>query len=93
MSLARHNIVFISLTAKEVHTCNSFRPLSVRSARDVGGAHLPGPGATAPQTEQPIPTATTLTVSGRFQKPEIVLFAEPTQKHSRVLVLKVSVKY
>ena len=61
----------------------------MRSARDVEGAQLPGPGATAPPAEQPIPTATTLTVSGRFQKPEIVLFAEPTQKHSRVLVLKV----
>lgn len=31
----------------------------------------------------------TLTFSGRFRQPEIVLFAEPTQKHSKVLVCKV----
>ena len=30
-----------------------------------------------------------VTVSGRFKKPEIVLFAEPDSAHSRVLVLKV----
>ena len=35
-------------------------------------------------------SGTTFTVSGRFKQPEIVLFAEPTQQHSRVLVLQVS---
>ena len=32
---------------------------------------------------------TTLTISGRLKQPEIVLFAEPTEKNSRVLVMKV----
>lgn len=30
-----------------------------------------------------------LTVCGRFRQLEVVLFAEPSEKHSRVLVLKV----
>ena len=33
-----------------------------------------------------------LTVSGRFKKPEIVLFAKPDNAHSRVLILKVIMK-
>ncbi len=58
-------------------------------------AGIPGPssagGATAPRPPESevTPPATTLTVSGRFKQPEIVLFAEPSSKHSRVLVLKV----
>ena len=32
-----------------------------------------------------------MTFSGRFKQPEIVLFAEPTKRHSRVLVMKVIV--
>ena len=35
------------------------------------------------------PASTIMTVSGRLKQPEIVLFAEPTEKNSRVLVMKV----
>ena len=56
------------------------------------------PQDTPPEDTKPKPgeepsspvTAKTLTISGRFRQPEIVLFAEPTQKNSRVLVLKVN---
>jgi vacuolar protein sorting-associated protein 13A/C len=51
-----------------------------------------GMGKTIPDEVQPA-TPSTLTVSGRFRQPEIVLFAEPTEKNSRVLVLKTNMAF
>ena len=46
------------------------------------------PGGSTPQNG----VRPALTVSGRFKKPEIVLFADPEAAHSRVLILKVSAR-
>ena len=49
-----------------------------------------GPQAPDEENSNAALNGNTLTISGRFKQPEIVLFADPTEKHSRVLVLKVN---
>ena len=64
---------------------------------------VPPEGTTKPESSRspgalneplsPVVEETTLTISGRFKKPEIILFADSTQKHSKVLVMKVSLTF
>ena len=63
------------------------------SLRSAASAHASRRQQTTTDRAAPPPLASSegsLTVSGSFRQPEIVLFADPTQRNSRALVLKVS---
>ena len=78
-------------TAEDTHSVPPPAPTKpTKYQEDSAQSGLPQPpGTQGDEPSTPVLNGTTFTVSGRFKQPEIVLFAEPTQKHSRVLVCKV----
>ena len=71
---------------EDCHNVHLHQP-SVPRRSMVYAASALRPSMTAPPSTRGEDRA--LTVCGRFKQLEVVLFAEPTEKHSRVLVLKV----
>ena len=88
-------MVRVNLCVAYLMTVARFLTDALRLPEDVNGSKVkakvarPSPRSPPGGSAQQNATRPALTVSGRFKKPEIVLFAEPDSAHSRVLVLKV----
>ena len=88
-------MVRVNLCVAYLMTVARFLTDALRLPEDVNGSKVkakaarPSPRSPPGGSAQQNAARPALTVSGRFKKPEIVLFAEPDSAHSRVLVLKV----